>query len=423
MKTWIIVAITLGLALFVSRSASGEPLGLIVPLQGTLTDAAGAPRSGEVELTVELFDDPIAGARVYAEQQLVVLDAGGSFTMYLGGEGDLQASVFRAHPDLYVQVTADGEPFFGRVPLGTVPYAARADYAPVCGLAESVSPEAFDDFEIGAGAVKGSMIGSDAITRDKIANAAVGGAQLAAGAVAGAHVADGSLTGVDIAAGSIGSAHIADLSVTADDLADGAVRTRNLASGVVGSAALARGAVGTLQIANGAVTGTQVAEHAIAGSHVAHETLHSWHIAPDSIGQAELSPDAVRAEHIATDAVGAPELAPNSVGYSEIQTDAVRSAELANGAVTGPHLSNAALQLVTPVEVSRYNDAGTTRASLGSTHRRICFLASMTVYETDSMGEAASCRVVISQGTWYVEAYLGKSDDADVKCIGRCFSW
>jgi hypothetical protein len=71
----------------------------------------------------------------------------------------------------------------------------------------------------------------------------------------------------------------------------------------------------------------------------------------------------------------------------------------------------------------RSNIAGTgtvvTNAPVAST---FCFLTRVNVEETDTGTESAQCQVRRTAAVWVLEATLGASSDADVRCSASCYN-
>jgi trimeric autotransporter adhesin len=108
--------------------ASTAPGSHLVTFTGVLKDADGNPRTGAVPMTFSLYAVPEDGEALWAEQQTVVADAAGRYSVLLGSTlgGGLPAEVFGDGKAqwLAAQVVGDVEP--ARVLLVAVPYALKA---------------------------------------------------------------------------------------------------------------------------------------------------------------------------------------------------------------------------------------------------------------------------------------------------------
>ena len=71
---------------------------------------------------------------------------------------------------------------------------------------------------------------------------------------------------------------------------------------------------------------------------------------------------------------------------------------------------------------SRFNSAGTTTKVLPPHANHFCYLSSISIEETDTGGEEATCRVRRSGTVWILEARLDKSSDADAECTATCYN-
>lgn len=74
--------------------------------------------------------------------------------------------------------------------------------------------------------------------------------------------------------------------------------------------------------------------------------------------------------------------------------------------------------------LKQYNTRGSAfKVLLGTnTWSHFCFLTSMTVEETDTGSEHARCKVYMDYPSWWMQANLGKSSDADVECTATCYT-
>jgi hypothetical protein len=101
--------------------------GPLVPVQGVLYGADGAPSSGSIPVTFALWGSASGGSALHTETQtLDVVD--GRFGAALGSATSFSDTFFRDHPALWVSVTVDGAAT-DRVAVGAVPFAAYASYA------------------------------------------------------------------------------------------------------------------------------------------------------------------------------------------------------------------------------------------------------------------------------------------------------
>lgn len=101
----------------------------VIPLYGELRTADGQPRTGTVMLVVSLYDGKDDPTPRWTEEQFVTLDAQGRYSVQFGAtrpEG-LPMELFTGAPGArYVGVAVAGEPEQPRMPIVTVPYAAKA---------------------------------------------------------------------------------------------------------------------------------------------------------------------------------------------------------------------------------------------------------------------------------------------------------
>jgi hypothetical protein len=124
-------AIVLGvavLATMVGAARASAQVPAMLPVQGFLTDTAGVPVEGSTMLTFALYDAETGGTMLYTEDQSLTLTAG-RFSGAIGNAGTLDVSTFRDVNDVWVGITIEGGTELPRFELGTVPYAAYAEYA------------------------------------------------------------------------------------------------------------------------------------------------------------------------------------------------------------------------------------------------------------------------------------------------------
>ncbi len=98
--------------------------------QGRLTDAAGAPKTGTVAITLRVFSVATAGVHLYQEDHLAVtLGPGGSFAVALGSgtnpDGNYETALQTAGP-LYLEIEADGDLLSPRQAIASAPVAVTA---------------------------------------------------------------------------------------------------------------------------------------------------------------------------------------------------------------------------------------------------------------------------------------------------------
>ncbi len=114
--------------LFASTTAFAQAPGMI-PVQGTLVDATGAPLDGSYLFTLTLYDDA-AGTNVVATEAQTVTVSGGYFTAFFGATGPIDPTTFRDNGDLYLGLAIDSDPEMQPLfTIGTSPWAGYSEYA------------------------------------------------------------------------------------------------------------------------------------------------------------------------------------------------------------------------------------------------------------------------------------------------------
>lgn len=123
---------TLALLFFVVGAASAQ-IPRTINYQGRAADSGG-PLTGSRQMTLAIYDDPVAGAPLFTETQTVTFQAGGVFTVAIGGAtpdgipGDVP---FDAPYWLGVSIQGfnGGNELTPRYELRSVPYSLRSEHA------------------------------------------------------------------------------------------------------------------------------------------------------------------------------------------------------------------------------------------------------------------------------------------------------
>ncbi len=113
-------------------SPAPSPTTRLVPVSGTLTDAAGTPLGGAQTVTFALFDEAEGGTLLWSEAQTITADDRGQYVAYLGAAVALPLEVFRSEQARWLQVSRVGRDL-PRVMLVAVPYALKAADAETVG--------------------------------------------------------------------------------------------------------------------------------------------------------------------------------------------------------------------------------------------------------------------------------------------------
>ncbi len=104
-----------------SASAQAPPF---IPVQGSLYDDMGEPINETLPVEFALYADDEGSVLIYGETTFVTFE-GGFFTSWLGPV-DLSAL---SGPDLFLGINVDGDGEMDLIPIGTVPFAAWAQYS------------------------------------------------------------------------------------------------------------------------------------------------------------------------------------------------------------------------------------------------------------------------------------------------------
>jgi hypothetical protein len=221
-----------------------------------MVEGVDLPRSGEVALTLGIYDEQ--EALLWSEERRVTLGKSGTYEVILGGLTPLSSDLFQKGAECSFGVTVhlpqvDGSirslEIVPRQPLlPSAPYALKAEVAErlasaptgeekgvVAGPAGDITAVLTGSglsgggtsgdvtLSIGTAGVTTGMLANGSVTSDKLSNGAVGSAKIAAGAVTTAKIGPSAVKTAKIAAGA----------VTGDKLAPGAVTPETLATGAV----------------------------------------------------------------------------------------------------------------------------------------------------------------------------------------------
>lgn len=174
MNKRILQLLTTLFVLLVSAAAFAQ-VPAVVPVQGILTDEAGEVVDGDTPVTFTFYDD--ADTSLWTETFSVAVD-NGFFAVGLGaGSNALDLSIFRDNDtvELGIKVGSDDE-MTPRMPVGAVPYAARAAWADEALDAVAISGESLSDLDtryladIPADSVDSSKVLDGSLTVDDVAN-------------------------------------------------------------------------------------------------------------------------------------------------------------------------------------------------------------------------------------------------------------
>jgi hypothetical protein len=370
MRTWTWLAGLAAIALSAAPAYAAAP-GLL-PMQGYLVDADGAPIDGATEIVFALYDADTDATPLFEETQSVTIDKG-MFTAYVGQVEELDLALFRDQPVLYASMTIDGEELLPRVQLGSVPYAAYAQY---CGAVD------FADV---------TNVPADLTDGDRD-------------------------TTYDAGAG-------LRLSRTTFSADLGVLQSRVTGTCTIGSAIRSIGADGSVQCepdddtTYSAGTGLMLSGTSFSADSSALQSRVTGSCAP---GQAIRS--------IAED--GTVQCEADDVGGDV--TGVIAGSGLSGGGPSGDVTLQVALTVSTQF-TARYDALEDGYDSFRAVNtglsdaRSVCFLVEVQVPDDNDEDDTTHCRIVSIGGVWLVQAW-GNGDDSappigDVVCSARCLSW
>ncbi|MFH1724404.1 MAG: hypothetical protein ABII00_07260 [Elusimicrobiota bacterium] len=97
----------------------------LIPYQGRLSDASGAPVQGLRDITFRIYDAEVLGNKLWEETQQNVQILRGLFSVRLGAANGWSPAIF-AGGDSFLEIEIGGSAFTPRKRLVAVPYAANA---------------------------------------------------------------------------------------------------------------------------------------------------------------------------------------------------------------------------------------------------------------------------------------------------------
>ena len=71
---------------------------------------------------------------------------------------------------------------------------------------------------------------------------------------------------------------------------------------------------------------------------------------------------------------------------------------------------------------SRFDNLGSSFTNMTPRNTTFCYLSSVSIEETDTGNEEATCRVTRGAVVWTLEAILDKTSDADAECAAVCIN-
>ena len=136
MTAWVVWAM--------AGSLHAQSVPALLPVQGSLADGSGTRLDGEVNVTFRLYADELDDSPLYEETQAIMVDDG-RFTGYVGDVTELDLSLLRDNPGMWIGIAIEDDDELPRFALATVPYAAMAEY---CEDANSLGGRPASDYAL-----------------------------------------------------------------------------------------------------------------------------------------------------------------------------------------------------------------------------------------------------------------------------------
>ncbi len=126
-----------------ATSSARAAVPAILPFQGYLTDASGAPIDATLPIVFTIYDNDLAGTALFTETQSLTIDKG-FINVYLGIKTTLNPAIFDGTKDLYLGIKISGDvEMVPRTQIGSVPYAF---FAKTCGDATTLGGQDASSF-------------------------------------------------------------------------------------------------------------------------------------------------------------------------------------------------------------------------------------------------------------------------------------
>ncbi len=129
MKISMVASLVAIVVLSVPLSATRAEVPGLINHQGYLTDDAGVPVTGDVEVAFSIHHDETEPGELWSEGPMTVTVSGGVYNMILGQITPITPGLFTVPMPLWLEVTVGGEALSPRERLVSVPYAIVADNA------------------------------------------------------------------------------------------------------------------------------------------------------------------------------------------------------------------------------------------------------------------------------------------------------
>lgn len=94
----------------------------LINVQGKLSDAAGAPISGELQITFAIFDEETGGNELWREGPLAITLTRGIYNVLLGSTSPLPPEIFKSGSARFLEITVNGETLAPRQRITSAAY-------------------------------------------------------------------------------------------------------------------------------------------------------------------------------------------------------------------------------------------------------------------------------------------------------------
>ena len=121
------IALFVGLLSIVMSVKASADVPHLFPVQGSLTDASGAPIDALTDITFSLYAEESGGAALWTDTFSDVDVETGFFSVYLGSNNPLDFSALLINAEIWLGITVESDPEMNRIRLAAVPFAVEAE--------------------------------------------------------------------------------------------------------------------------------------------------------------------------------------------------------------------------------------------------------------------------------------------------------
>lgn len=212
---------------FILPSIAFAVVPALLPFQGRLTDANGAPiADGAKTVQFKIYDAPTGGANVWSGEVHKLTVNGGLVSTLLGSKAPFTAATDFNNP-LYLEITVDANND-NQITAADPPLLPRQSVLPAVFAVESAS--ARDSTKLAGADWSSIMVDGTGVASNSPGTGFVKGSKIQSAGVTATQLATNSVTASKIASGAVANSELAANAVTSDKILDGSVGPADLSS-------------------------------------------------------------------------------------------------------------------------------------------------------------------------------------------------